>query len=259
MKHAILLGCMWLLSACCLHAQDTTPASDPQLIDVVWLKDGSRLSGSILTWEYDRGLELKLASGTIMTIPKKDISHVFQQVQRGTEDSLKPLHKVRIEKPYAFKEHGLYHTVSLSFHTSAYGGTGLQYSIGHRFNNRLGVGAGIGYETNDVNTGRNFIPVFAEFRGFLKQTKSTPYYGFKMGYGFAVQNNDEFNFSPEEGKGGIYVNPEIGYRFGANKVNIYVGGEYKLQKASYTGGWTDYSYTDHITYRRFQLRCGIVF
>lgn len=242
------------MSLCMVQAQETAPTVP--LIDVVWLKDGSRLSGSILRWDLDRGLELKLASGAVMSIPKKDIRHVFQQVQQGTEDSLVPIATLHRDQPYAFKEHGLYHTASAFFHVSEFGGIGVQYSIGHRFNHRFGVGMGIGYESNEINAGRNLMPIFGELRGYLLQKKFSPYYALKVGHSIAFDNEEEFQ---ETGKGGVYFAPEIGMRFGSSKINFYLGAEYKYQQATYEVSWLDYSYADKITYKRLEVRTGIVF
>jgi hypothetical protein len=223
-------------------------------VDVVWLKDGSRLVGSITRWDLDRGLELKLASGSLMAIPKKDIGHVFQQVKPGTEHTLVP---ARISHPYAFREVGLYHQLSTFFHGSAdYGGAGIQYAIGYRFNRKFSLGAGIGYETNEINNGRTLFPIFAEARGFLKAEKVSPYYAMKLGYSLAGDNE----FFAETATGGLYVAPEVGLRIGSRKVNFFCGIGYKYQQAKFTTTWgPDYFFTDKITYKRFELRTGILF
>lgn len=258
MKNAIRLTCFFLLFATASWGQADSTTSAP-LVDVVWLRDGSRLVGSITRWELDHGLELKLASGTLITIPKKDISQVFQQVQPGTENELIPM---KVKKPYAFKERGLYHQLSMFFHGSEnYGGSGLQYALGYRFNRMFSLGAGFGYETNEIGNGRNLTPIFAEVRGFLKAEKVTPYYGFKIGHSIADNaDTDSDFFFPEIGKGGIYISPEIGVRVGAQKVSFFFGVEYKYQEASFTADWgPDYKVTDNIIYKRIALRTGILF
>lgn len=255
MKNAIRLICFFTLLATAVRGQsDSTVAAS--LVDVVWLKDGSRLVGEITRWDLDSGLELKLASGSVMAIPKREISQVFQQVKPGTEHELIP---VKIKKPYAFREQGIYHQLSAFFHGSEdYGGSGLQYALGYRFNRMLSLGAGIGYETNEIGNGRNLTPIFAEVRGFLLAEKVTPYYGLKIGH--SIADNESDLFFPERGQGGIYISPEIGLRIGAQRLNFFVGVEYKFQEAKYTADWgPDYSFTDHVTYKRIALRTGILF
>jgi hypothetical protein len=257
MKNAIRLTCLFFLMATAAWGQSDSTFTG-SLVDVVWLKDGSRLVGSITRWELDHGLELKLASGAIMTIPKRDISQVFQQVKPGAENALIP---IKVKKPYAFKERGLYHQLSMFFHGSEnYGGSGIQYALGYRFNRLFSLGVGAGYETNEIGNGRDLMPIFAEVRGFLKAEKVTPYYGLKIGHSIADNDSEnDFIFS-ETGKGGIYISPEIGLRVGAQKVSFFFGAEYKYQEASYLSDWgPDFQVSDNITYKRIALRTGILF
>jgi hypothetical protein len=154
----------------------------------------------------------------------------------------------------------MYHTFSGFLNFSFMGGAGLHYSIGHRFSRLLGVGLGTGLETHDFNNSRNIIPIYAEARGFLLPKRISPYYALKLGYGFALGN--EFN-GTLEAKGGLHFSPEIGVRFGATDVNYYLGVEYKIQNATFTStgwGWDGQGrFTDKISYRRFELRTGLVF
>jgi hypothetical protein len=231
-------------------------ATSVPLIDVVWLKDGSRLSGTIIKWELNRGMEFKLLTGATMVIPRPEIRRVFQQIRLGSEESIVSPPD-RSPRPYSFKEEGLYHTFSGFLNTSFAGGAGMHYSIGHRFNRLLGAGIGFGYESNDLDLNRNFIPLYAEARGFLLARRITPYYAVKAGYGFAVQND---NVTGETHKGGFHFAPEAGVRFGGQDVNFYAGAQYKIQSATYTSQWgEDFSFTDKITYRRLEMRLGIVF
>jgi hypothetical protein len=238
-----------------LKAQtDTTTRGD--LVDVVWLKGGSRLTGTILKWELARGMEFKLATGAEMIIPKSEIEKVYQDVSIGSAVQ-STVSLLRGPRPYAFKEQGLYQSFSLFLNFADPGGAGIQYSIGHRFNRLLGVGIGLGLESNDFFNNRGMVPVFAEARGYFRSEKISPYYAFKLGYGFALKNN---YVEEIDAKGGIYVSPEIGIRFGGRAVNYYLGMEYKIQKATYVNsfGWEGTS-TDKLTYKRVELRTGIVF
>jgi hypothetical protein len=233
---------------------------EKNIVDVVWLKDGSKLSGTILKWELTRGMEFKLITGAEIILTKADIARVFQDIPFSAQDETDWRARVRGPRPYNFKEEGMYHTFSGFLNFSVSGGAGLHYSIGHRFNRLLGVGIGTGIETHDFNNNRDILPVYAEARGFLLEKKITPYYAFKIGYGFALK--DEQNFTTEA-KGGIHFSPEVGVRFGADDVNCYVGLEYKLQNATFvTEGfnWDGQGrFTDKVSYRRVELRTGLLF
>jgi hypothetical protein len=231
----------------------------PDIVDVIWMRDGSKLSGTIIKWELARGMEFKLLTGAVIIIPQSEIEKVTVDI--GYKEGMAPVYVYgRQARPYAFREHGLYQTFSAFLNFSDPGGAGIHYSIGHRFTHLLGVGGGIGIESNDFFNDRGLVPVFAEARGFFVKKKISPYYAMKVGYGIALKNQ---NFDVVEATGGIYFSPEIGVRFGGKNVNYYLGLEYKLQNATYTsnfGGWGgDGTATDKVTYRRTELRTGLLF
>ncbi|HXR82102.1 MAG TPA: hypothetical protein VN763_14340 [Saprospiraceae bacterium] len=240
-----------------LKAQADSTAR-PDIVDVIWMRDGSKLSGTIVKWELARGMEFKLLTGAVITIPQTEIEKVTVDI--GYKEGMAPVYVYgRKDRPYAFREHGLYQTFSCFLNFSDPGGAGIHYSIGHRFTHLLGVGGGIGIESNDFFNDRGLAPVFAEARGFFLKAKISPYYAMKLGYGFALKNQTT---EVIEAKGGIYFSPEIGVRFGGKNVNYYLGLEYKLQNATYTSnfGWGgDGTATDKVTYRRTELRTGLVF
>ena len=241
-----------------LQAQ-SEKTTDPQIVDIVWLRNGSRLTGTIVRWELERGMELKLLTGATMVIPKREIDKVFQDRAMGEGEVMPEMTWRMGPKPYAFKEEGWYHTFSGFLNTSFIGGAGLHYSFGHRFNRLLCAGLGIGIETNDFDADRDIVPIFAEARGFLLQRKITPYYALKIGYGIALKSDEEF-FGSIVARGGFHLSPEIGVRFGSGPVCYYFGGEYKLQNASYRTDWGEGGFfVDKISYRRFEFRTGVVF
>ena len=201
-----------------VSAQDTLSTAQPPIVDVVWLRDGSKLSGTIIKWDIAKGMEFKLLTGAQVIIPKSEIHRVYQDVIMSTQQVQSTTPQVHQSKLYNFKEEGFYQTFSVFLNTSTLGGAGMHYSAGHRFKRTLGVGLGIGFESNDLTEVRNSIPLYAEARGFFLKSKITPYYGLKIGYGFALENEDNF---VTDAKGGFHFSPEFGVRFGANAVSYY--------------------------------------
>lgn len=252
-----------LVLATVVHAVAQAPVIAPDsIVDVVELRDGSRLVGRIERWAYDRGLEMVLITGAKVSIPKQDIRNVTQQTALADQMAIFQTYGygMRAKPAYAFREKGLYQSFSVFLNTSTSGGAGLHYAIGHRFNRWIGAGLGVGYESNDLTQSRQLIPLFAEARGFLLARRITPYYGFKIGYAFAL-TDEEWGLT--SAKGGFGFSPELGVRFGSRAVNVYAGVEYKWQQASwtYTGwGWDGQgTYTDDVTYKRLNFRTGILF
>ncbi len=241
-----------------LNAQDSVTVKP--IVDIVWLKDGSKLSGTILKWDLARGMEFKLITGATMMIPREEILKVSQDLPYATSSVQDiPDFYQRRPKVYSFREEGIYQTFSGFLNFSTNGGAGVHYSIGHRFSRMLGVGIGSGFESNDFFYTRNIVPLYAEARGFFLPQRITPYYALKIGYGFAL--TDPLN-GTIDAKGGIHFCPELGVRFGGRSVSYYMGLEYKIQNATFTN--TDWwgsqgEFTDVISYRRTELRLGLVF
>jgi len=232
---------------------------EKKIVDIVWLKDGSKLTGTILKWELERGMEFQLLTGAVIVIPKAEINRVMQDTPYVSDDRGRREPYFREPRVYAFKEEGWYHNTSGFINFSFMGGAGIHHAMGFRFNRLLGIGLGTGIETHDFNNVRNIIPVYAEVRGFFFPKKITPYYAVKLGYGFAL--TDELA-GTSEAKGGIHFSPEMGVRFGGRDVTYYAGLEYKIQNATFTssdfifGGGV---FTEKISYRRLELRTGLLF
>lgn len=260
--HTIRVIC-FLLFSISLNGQqsDMQNTTLQQIVDIVWLKDGSKLSGTILQWELARGMEFKLVTGAIIQIPKDSIAKVYQDIPFNSASPNDPMEYHRGPRPYAFKEEGMYHTISVFLDFSEFGGAGVHYSIGYKFSRMLGVGIGSGFESHDFFETRNIVPLYAEARGYFVPKKISPYYAVKIGYGFALEN--ELN-GTIDAKGGFYFCPELGVRFGGKNVNYYVGLEYLLQNATFTNTFWDWdpqqgTYTDIVGYRRVELRTGLLF
>jgi hypothetical protein len=249
-----LLICIFLLAAGIMVGQEESAKTTPT-VDIIWLKDGSKLKGTILQWDLERGMEFKLITGATIYINKADIDRVIQEEPAETRNE-----RVRYfnePKPYSFREEGWYHNSSGFFNISINGGAGIHHVMGWRFNRMFGIGLGTGIETHDFNWVRNIIPIYAEARGFFLPKKITPYYALKLGYGIAL--NDRAN-GTVNARGGIHFSPELGVRFGGGDVSYYLGLEYKLQNASFTNEWWGGgASTDRVSYRRIEMRTGLLF
>lgn len=229
------------------------------IVDIVWLKDGSKLTGTIIKWDLENGMDFQLLTGAMVVIPKADIDKVMQDTQYSDASRRTREPYVREPKEYAFKEEGWYHNTSGFLNVSFMGGAGIHHAMGYRLNRMLGIGLGTGIETHDFTRVRNIIPVYAEVRGFFLPKKISPYYAVKFGYGFGLNDAQS---GTTNAKGGLHFSPEIGVRFGGQDVSYYLGIEYKIQNATFTttdiwfGGGT---FTESISYRRAELRTGLLF
>jgi hypothetical protein len=252
------LAVLLLLTLNCSNAQGQDTTGQHKVVDIVWLKDGSRLSGTILKWELARGMVLKLVTGAEVNIPKEQIAKVTQDVPYASYTPGYSGYDMREPKTYKFREEGLYNNFSFFLNFSENGGAGVHYSVGHRFSRMISVGMGIGYETNDFFYTRTIVPLYLEARGFFVPQRISPYYALKIGYGFALRNDLSGTI---DASGGLHFCPELGVRFGGKHVNYYLGLEYKIQNATFTNfdTWGGGQFTDVISYRRTELRMGLLF
>lgn len=234
----------------------TTEENVDNAIDVVYLKNGSKLQGTILSWDLEKGMSFQLLTGATIFLSKNDIEKVDQENRFVEMSKSRPW---RVRNEYSFREKGWYQNSSGFLNVSLLSGAGIHHAMGYRFNRLFGVGIGMGIESNDFQRTRNIIPVYAEIRGFLVPKKVSPYYAVKAGYGIALR--DELA-GTMDAKGGLYLSPELGIRFGAKDVNFYAGLEYKIQNATFTNIdwiWGSGVATDVVSYRRLQLRMGLLF
>lgn len=244
-----------------LMAQSPGIAKD-SLVDVVELRDGSRLVGRIVRWVYDQGLDLVLITGATVAIPKKDIRNVTQQTAFSDHLAIFQTYGygANARQAYSFREKGIYQRTSFFFNAAASGGAGLNYSIGYRFRRWIGAGMGIGFGSNDLAQSRRLVPCYAEAIGFFLARRITPYYGLRLGYAFALRDRAT---GLTAARGGLGFGPELGVRFGSRSVNVQLGIEYNWQKASWTStgwGWDGQgTFTDEVTYKRINFRTGLLF
>lgn len=233
-------------------------------VDVVYLKDGSMLRGTML--EYRRGefLRFQISAGE-MRINDSEIDRIVQE----PKDPLVTMVMKREKPPkvYAFREHGFYSTVVFALlpgggEYRSELGLSLQTSFGHQFNRNLGVGVGVsldGYANEDG--GDTFVPVFAEARGYIWKKRSTPYWNVGMGYGFPLRTSGA-NQDVRRFEGGYMLHPAIGYRLGADKtINLALDIGYKFQKAVTEREFffSGEIVTRDVLYRRLCMRVSVIF
>lgn len=235
-----------------------------ETIDVVYLKDGSILRGTML--EYQRGdfLRFRMSSGE-MRINDSEVERIVQE----PKDPLVSMVAKREKKPkvYAFREKGFYSTVVFALlpgggEYRSELGLSLQAAFGHQINRQLGIGAGVsldGYANEDG--GDTFIPIFAEARGYLWKKKNTPYWNVGAGYGFPLRTQSA-NQEIRRFEGGYMFHPAIGYRLGADKtINLTFDLGYKFQKAITEREFffSGEIITRDVVYRRLCLRMSVIF
>lgn len=227
--------------------------------DVVYLKNGSIFRGQIAAYDQQE-LRLRLDENQVVVFDAKNIKKIIQIAN----ESEKTEKEIEQKKSYAFKEHGVYFHSSLGY----IGGNNLwgtyidafnvHTQVGYQFNRLIGAGIGAGVDFYNIGLG-SIIPIYGTARGYLKKSNVSPFYQLAAGFGIPIKNeNNAFTDS----KGGYYLAPELGFRFGASdEANMTLGIGLTWQKATYitTFGDTVTRNEDNYTFRRFNLKIGVLF
>ena len=240
-KITIIILCMAVFSG-------TLSAQDVETLDVMYTTGGSTWKGNIISWGQDT-IIFQTLSGLEVRFPSHEVKRVKQRVISGG----------KLEKKYAFSEHGLYQVGQFAVSSGPAPGLSATYAIGHRFSRLWSLGIGSGYENFEFGDARRIIPIFAETRGYLTAKRITPYFALRAGYGIALKNRD---FGIQKATGGLLVNPEFGWRFSGNAgANFYAGIGAHFQKATYDiqWPWSEDRIIDRYWFQRTEIKVGWVF
>lgn len=250
--HVFAITSFLLLYAAQLKAQQN------DYTDKVYLNNGSIFVGKIIYYQPNDTLKVEIVNGQIAQFLPQQIKKIVMH-----EVLVEQTKSSRSEKPYNFKERGLYDALSVDINlgrsaSQTHRGIGCQNVVGYQFNRLVGSGIGVGYDSYYLNNGEsNVLSVFGEYRGYLSKRNTSEYWTFAAGYGQPLSNKNE---SLTNLKGSFMVQPTIGFRFGASRrYNFFADLGFRLQQIRFENNqsWADNHYT--VTYRRWILRGGILF
>lgn len=232
-----------------------------ETVDVVFLKNGKRHIGEILSYEQGEQLVLLDHDGERINIRDSKILKILQGVtveEAGTAEE-----ELKVKPVLDPKVKGFYNTTMLSFamgngntNTLALG-AGLSNVVSYQLKPHLGVGLGIGLD-NYARRGETLYPVFLELKSYLplKKRPWAYYVSMQGGYGMAFKREST---GVSEAEGGYMVHPAIGYRTATRDgvdVNIDLG--VKLQKASFTHDlFNGDVQVRNLVFRRLAIRVGL--
>jgi len=252
MKNILMLLIISLLSVTAF-SQEATPAKTK---DLVYLKDGSTLRGTIIEQVPDEYLKIGIAGGTVVELRMSEVKRI--KTDKGN---------------YAFnpdgsnsKVKGFYTGYNLQgmlgqagrteFEQRLVVGVGIQYSLGHQFNEYVSLGGGFGLQLYD----KVFGDVFVQGRGFLPMGKITPTLALDAGYGVPLVLSGINNNATQQ-KGGLSMRPSLGLRIATrNRADILLDVGYQFQHFESTNNWGWGSIDEFdVWYKRMSFRIGWLF
>lgn len=228
----------------------TAQEAPQEHFDVVYLKDGSKFYGQIIS--YDEQLKFKILGGAIIEVSTEKVRKIVQETK---------LVKLKEAKIYNFKENGLYQSISIGAMPESSSrtkdlGYNLHTSLGYQMHRLFGLGIGIGIDNYAPGGWEKIYPVYLESRGYLNKKNTSLYYNMSAGYGFTFKN-EEFNVI--EALGGMYLNPNIGVRLGgSDQANFYMEAGVKLQKAKFRIDRRWDLIRQDVRYQRFSFKIGLL-
>lgn len=196
--------------------------------DVVYLKNGNILRGTIMEQIPNKSIKLKINEKNIMTIS-------FEEIEKITKENVAEKQAEK-KQPVEYKSKGFINLTELNYgyginSVSNKNGSvqvknedptfGLRTVNGYQFSPFVTLGIGLGYEQYG-NSG--LIPITLDSRIMFSRKKIAPVLNINGGYSVGVNNS-----------GGACLNPALGLRiFLSKKVAFLFNIGYKAQQLAVT-------------------------
>lgn len=213
--------------------------------DKLYTKDGSIIIGSITSYDPVGGVDIMMKNGKVISFANDQVKKVV--MHQGEE----------IVTPVTLRKGRVYNETQFSLLTGVSGtGIGIAHSVLYQFHEKIGAGIGIGLDNYYVAPGRDIYPIFITAKYYLLDSKMSPYFGMRAGYGLAFKREEE---DIVEANGGWMINPQIGLRLGTKKLMFNMFAGIKLQQADYEIVRPWESVSQDIFFKRIELGTSVMF
>ncbi|NOU61170.1 hypothetical protein [Marinifilum caeruleilacunae] len=236
----------------------STQLSAQKRIDVVQLKNGNVLKGTIVRQVPGKFLELKTLDKNFWKFDMEDVAEIRYERKRLAkfkQDSL-PL---KNSKVFIHAKFGVLLGSNGNDNEAPFS---VLCSANYRFKNGLSLGGGAGLETFEETQ----IPVFADIRYHHKIGGFNTYLFCQSGYSFALDDRDNTNYyyygDEMENEGGWLINPGIGVVFsgrGNTRLSLGIGYRYQKNKLSWHNDYTSDKEILREEFNRMSIHLGIIF
>ena len=214
--------------------------------DVVYLKNGSIIRGTIIEQVPNKSIKIETADRSVFVYQMDEIEKLTKEVIQGksggslSNSGLQSVYKGIVELGYQIG-------------TGDYGMDRLKLNIinGYQINPyfSLGFGTGLRYY---FDAEAALIPLFADFRANFIDNKISPYLSLGVGYSFDATNDFEGV--------GFLLNPTVGVSFKvSDKSAMNVGLGYEMQKMKFYDYWYGDTYTYNENSGAISINVGISF
>ena len=215
--------------------------------DVVYLRNGSVIRGTIIEQVPNVSMKIQTADGNIFAYPMSDIERIvketpaarsYQPVRGSYRTGLKRGYRGIVDFGYYFGDNDYQDNNHFNFSFI----NGYQATPHFSF----GFGTGIHYYPDREQT---LIPFFNNFKVNFINRRVSPYFSIDIGYAFNA--SDDFNGV------GVFVIPTLGASFKTSeRGEIHFGLAFHAQEWEWTD-WRGYKYND--TLGAFTVKFGVSF
>jgi hypothetical protein len=229
--------------------------------DVLLLKDGSIIRGTITEYLAKDHIRIKTEEGKFYEYPDSEIKKISFKGEKSV---------------FSLKEKGYYNVASfgLLMGINQWGGIAGQPSLqvvqGYQFKGRMNAGIGTGLE---VVRGDVTLPVFGEYRYHLKKEGFSPFVAANAGYSFLLTGRNYYNYYSGEGnnsKGGVMGGMQFGIRnYTRQNLGWTFSMGYRFQQLRRSYDYEIYNFmadtysfvpvVERTSMHRLELRFGILF
>lgn len=246
LKTLIIIAFAWLFSG-------QVYGQEGKNLDVVYLKDGSIIRGTITAMEENKKVKIETLCENVWVFPAHEIDSVTVEFKAFDP----PLDF----SPSGYAVHG---NVAMLVGDKNTNGPGFSFQIinGYQFENGLYIGGGTGADFYDFAV----VPVFADVRYHFFETRLTPFVYAQGGYAIPTeQRNPDDIYTPAR-RGGYRFNAGTGFRRIINNhaaVVFTIGYQHQSLAEKKTEHWwwnqENIETTTEYIYKRIELRIGFEF
>lgn len=205
--------------------------SQNNLIEVVYLKNGSIIKGTIIEQIPNKSLKIETRDGSFLVCDMEDVIKITKEPIRSRKQISADLYAGE----YVRRGYKGFVDFGYTFGIGDYSINRLEITTSHGFQFNpyifLGGGTGLHYFHESESTA---MPLFADFRVNFKKGSVVPFAGLKTGYTFMLSDDVEDL--------GFYCAPSVGVKVMMNHrmaLNLSLG---------YTIQLFDYYYSDYYNY-----------
>jgi hypothetical protein len=180
--------------------------------DVVYLKNGSIIRGTIIEQVPNQSIKIETADRSVFV-------YQLSEIERITKEAVRTYTQTETPEEQTFNGYsGMleigYGNGILDYEAYV---TSLTSINGYRFNPYIAIGAGTGFKANWANSDF-YIPVFLNVRVNFLRGKISPYLSLNAGYDFGFGTDGNLGYDDSLGDGNLddsraFINPNIGVSF----------------------------------------------